>query len=256
MNPRDPKAVKRIAVYKSDGCRARVGPNPEPAMASDPGPLRIRNQRYPRWVVVAENGFVAGTLVAFLLVESLGLWLLGLRTTMYALLACLIAILPVVLRGWLVIWDLSRPGPGQGVTARALYEGVVLGVRRRALPAAIEWTALTAVRALLPSVHTVSQLKLGDEVEVYSAVRFPSGSVSRVQFAPEPDDEYKEPELPLRLYEATVEVHSGRRFRLIVDQADAERFRQWADTKGIAVCDSGEYGPRTTGPVSEVPVIE
>jgi hypothetical protein len=225
-------------------------------MQSDPGSLCIRNQRYPRWVMVAENIFVVGIFVGILAIEFLGLWLFGLRTTMYVLFACLLAILPVALRGWLLIWDLSRPGPGRGVTARALYERVFLGVRRGELPAAIEWTALTVVRALLPAVHTVSQLKLGDEVEVYSAVRFPSGSVSRVRFAPEPDDEYMEPEPPLQLCEATVEVHSGRRFRLTVDRANADRLRQWAESKGIVVCDSDGYTPRTAGPVSEASVHE
>ena len=225
-------------------------------MPSEPRLLRIRNQRYPRWVVVAENVFVGGLLVGFLAIELVGLWLFGMPTTMYVLFAYFLTILPVAVRGWLLIWDLSRPGPGRGVTARALYEGVVLGVRRRELAAAVEWSALTAVRALLPAVHTVPKLKLGNEVEVYSAVRFRSAAVSRVLFAPEPDDEYREPELPLRLSEATLEVPSGRRFRLIVDEADADRLRQWAESKGIAVCDSDGSSPRTDKPVSEVSAHE
>ncbi|MBO0698689.1 MAG: hypothetical protein J2P46_09865 [Zavarzinella sp.] len=207
-------------------------------MASAQGQLRIRNQRYPRWVVVAENVFVAGLLVAFLVIENLGLWLLGQRTTVYILLACLLAISPVVIRGWLLIWDLNRAGPpGRGVTARALYEGVFLGIRRKELAAAIGWTALTSLRAWLPAVHTVSRLKLGDEVEPHSAVRFPAGAVRQVRFAPEPDEDYRESEPPLRFCEATIEVHSGRRFRLIVDEADAKQIREWAEARGITVAD-------------------
>lgn len=212
-------------------------PNPESAMPSDPGQLRIRNQRYPRWVVIAQHVVVAGLLVSLLLIENLGLWLLGLRTTMYILLACLLAIMPVVIRGWLLIWDLNRPGPGRGATVRALYERVVRGVRRKELAAEIEWSALAAVRALLPAVHTVSQLKLGDEVDVHSIVRFPAGGVRQVRFAPEQDEDYRESEPPLRFCEATIEVHSGRRFRLIVDEADARQIREWAEARGITVAD-------------------
>ena len=112
-------------------------------MPSDPGQLRIRNQRYPRRVVVAENVLVGGLLVSFVVIEILGLWLLGTRTTVCVLLACHLAISPVVIRGWLLIWDLNRAGPPRrGVTARrALYEGVFLGIGRKELPAAIGWTA-------------------------------------------------------------------------------------------------------------------
>jgi hypothetical protein len=222
-------------------------------MPSDPGQLRIRNQRYPRRVVVAENVLVGGLLVSFVVIEILGLWLLGTRTTVCVLLACHLAISPVVIRGWLLIWDLNRAGPPRrGVTARALYEGVFLGIGRKELPAAIGWTALTWVRAWLPSVHTVARLKLGDEVEAYAAVRFSTGAVRRVRFAPDPDEDYRESEPPLLLCEATVEVHSGRRFRLTVTEADAQRLRDWAVAKGIAVCESEGYRPRPAETASEV----
>jgi hypothetical protein len=210
---------------------------------TDPGPLRIRNQRYPRWVVVAENVFVGGMLVAFLVIENLGLWLFDARTAMYILLAAFLAVLPIAVYGWLQIWDLSRPGPGCGVTARALFEGVFLGIRRREFIASVEWTALTAVRALLPSTHTIDQLKLGEVFEVYFA-RYPAGVVRQVRFGPDPGEDYYESEPPRQLCEATVEILSGRQFQLIVDEADAQRLREWAVAKGIAICDCDGYRPR------------
>src|SRR5262245_61727805 len=127
-------------------------------MASEPHAVQIRNQRYPRWVLIAENVVVGGMLVAFLVIEIVGLWLFGVRTAMYILLAAFLAILPIAMYGWFQIWDLSRPGPGRGVTARALLDGVCRGIRRKELVASVEWSALTALRAVLPPLHTVYQL--------------------------------------------------------------------------------------------------
>jgi hypothetical protein len=219
-------------------------------MPSDPGQLRIRNQRYPRWVLVAENVFVGGMLVAFLVIESFGLWLFDMRTAMYVLLATFLAVLPIAVYGWLQIWDLSRPGPGRGVTARALFEAVFLGIRRRELVASVEWTALTALRALLPSVYTVYQFKLGEVFEVYFA-RYPAGVVRQVRFGPDPGEDYKEPEPPRQFREATVEILSGRQFQLIVDEADAQRLREWAVARGVAVCDCDGYRLPTVEPARE-----
>jgi hypothetical protein len=211
-------------------------PNPVSQMPSDPGPLRIRNQRYPRWIEVAGHVLVGGLLVTLLAIEVIGLWFYGLRG-MYALLAAFLVVLPITVYGWLQIWDLSRPGPGRGVTVRALYEGLVLGIRRKELGAAVEWTALAMVRPLLPTVHTVSRLKLGEGIEIPPSVRFPAVAVRRVRFAPDPGEDFKESEPPTQVSEATVEIHSGRQFRLIVTEDDAQRLRQWADARGITVCD-------------------
>jgi hypothetical protein len=145
------------------------------------------------------------------------------------------------------------------VTARALIERVVLGIRRKGigdLGAAVESIALAMLRPLLPSVHTIAQLKLGENVEVFSAVRFPAQWVSRVRFAPGPGEDFKESEPPIPLCEATVEIESGRQFRLIVAQADAERLRQWAGGKGIIVVDSDEFRSRTVEPARHAKSVE
>jgi hypothetical protein len=227
-------------------------------MLSDPGELRIRNQRYPRWITIAENVFVGGMLVSFLAIEIAGLWLFGQRA-LYFLLAAFLLVLPIAIYGWLLLWDLNRPGPRRDMTMRALFVGAVLGIRQKGfgdLGAAVESIALNLLRPLLPTVHTVSQLKLGEKVEVLSAVRFPAQWVSRVRFALDPGEDFKESEPPIPLCEATVEIESGRQFLLIVTQADAERLRQWASAKGITVVDSDEYRSRTIEPAGEVARVE
>jgi hypothetical protein len=133
------------------------------------------------------------------------------------------------------------------LTAGALIDGVFLGIRRKELVAAVEWTALTALRSVCPSLYTVFQLKLGEALEVRS-FRFPTGVVKRVRLAPDPGEDFKECEPVRQLRQATVEIHSGRQFQLIIDDAHAQRLRHWAESKGITVCDSIENGPRTTEP--------
>jgi len=216
-------------------------------MQSDAEPLRIVNRRYPRWVVIAENVFVAGMLVAFLVIEILGLWLFDARTTIIGLLVAFLAISPITIRGWLLIWDLSRPGPGRCVTARAILDRAFRGIRRKELAAEIEWTVLTALRSLLPSVHTVQQLKLGEEIG-YLHFRFPPGTVKQIRFAPDPDEDFNEFDPTRRLCQATVEIHSGRKFLLMVDESDAARLRQWAIGKGITVCEADDLRPQTAEP--------
>ena len=137
------------------------------------------------------------------------------------------------------------------MTAREVFDRLVRGIRRKELAAEIEWTVLTALRSLLPFVHSVHQLKFG-EVVGYLHFRFPPAAVRRVRFAPDPDEDFNEFEPTRQLCQATVEIHSGRQFQLIVDEADAQRLRQWAVEKGIAVCDSDGYSPRAVETASEI----
>src|SRR5262245_3236107 len=215
-----------------------------------PCEMQIRNQRYPRWFEVAGHVLVGGLLVTLLAIEIIGLWFYGIRG-MFALLAALLVILPIVVHGWLLIWDLSRPGPGRGVTARELFDVVARGIRRKGLGAAVEWTALSLVRPLLPSVHTVSWLKLGEEIEVAPRFRFPPGAVRCVRFGPDPGEDFKESEPPTPLYEASIEIHSGRQFRVLVDESDMERLKEWAAAQGIAVSDGAEYYPQPAEPANQ-----
>jgi hypothetical protein len=216
---------------------------PNPMTPPVPREIRIRNQRYPRWFEVAGHVFVGGLFATFLVIETLGVWLYGFRA-MYVLLGVFLAVLPIAVRGWLLIWDLSRPGPGRGVTASALYDAVFRGMQRKELGAAIEWTALSVVRSFMPSVCTVSWFKLGDEIECIPRFRFPPAAVRQVRVGPDPGEDFREFEPPAPLYEATVEIHSGRQFRLIATEADVRRLKEWAIATGIEVCDGAEYYPQ------------
>ena len=175
--------AKGITVKDCDGYRTPATEPRRRGLTSYRPPWRTantRNQRYPRGSV-AENVFVGGMLVAFLAIEIVGLWVFG-QGALYFLLAGFLLVLPIAIYGWLLLWDLNRPGPRRDVTSRALLAGIVLGIRRKGvgeLGAAIESRALALLRPLLPSVHTISQLKLGEKVEVISAVRFPAQCESR-----------------------------------------------------------------------------
>jgi hypothetical protein len=80
--------------------------------------------------------------------------------------------------------------------------------------------------------------------------------VSRIRFAPDPAEDYAEPRRAVHFCGATIDLNSGKGFRLIVDEADAARLRTWAVTKGIAVCDCDGYSPRTTEPTTEASAHE
>ena len=80
--------------------------------------------------------------------------------------------------------------------------------------------------------------------------------MSRVRFALDPGEDFKELETPIPLCEATVEIESGRQFRLIVTQTDADRLRRWASGKGIAVVDSDGYHSRTVEPAGHAESAE
>jgi hypothetical protein len=215
-----------------------------------PAEFRIRNQRYPRWFKFAEAVVVGGMLFTFLLIELIGLFFFGMKYTFWILLAAFLAILPIAIHGWLLIWDLNRSREGQSVTARALFNAMFRGIGRKDIGRAIEFSVLKAVRVLLPAVHTVDQVRIGDVVTVRGLAKFPAAEVTRMRFAPDPIQEYEDPELALELCEVTIEKASGHQFRLVIDDADAEQLRQWAESKGIAVCDCDGYRPRPVEPAS------
>jgi hypothetical protein len=219
-------------------------------MPSDAKPLLIRNRRPSRWFEM-----LTGMLVVVILFGTVGLFFgsPGFKRMMAAvILGGMLGLVPICLYGFFQIWDLRRPVPSRPVTARMLFDWLVLGIRRKELGPADGWTALIAIRPLLDSRYLVSHLKLGDEVEVDNPiVRYPARAVARVRFAPDPKEDYAGAEGPMRLCDAIVEVDSGREFHLFVTEADAQRLRQWAVTKGITVCDCDGYCPRPIEPPSE-----
>jgi hypothetical protein len=211
---------------------------------SEPGAVKIRNRRSPLWFEM-----LAAILVILVFFGIGGGLFIGPqfhRIGMYCMVAGLLGMVPITLYGLFQLWDLTRPIPSRPVTARAVFDWLVLGIRRKELGPADGWTALVMFRGLLSKKYLVHHLKLGDEVEVDNpVVRYPAREVTQVRFAPDPKEDYAGSEKPILLCQAIVEMGSGRQFRLIVDEADARRLREWASAKGIAVSDCDGYRPRT-----------
>jgi hypothetical protein len=169
------------------------------------------------------------------------------RLWAFSVLAGLLGLVAVILYGLFQLWDLRRPLPSRPVSARVLFDCLVLGIRRKELGPADGWTALVLLRGFPGLRHPVHHVKLGDGIEVdnlWVFVRLPARAVTEVRFAPDPKEDYIGSEHPIYLCEATLLIASGRQFRLIVTESDAQMFRQWAESKGIAVCDCGGYTPR------------
>ena len=106
---------------------------------------------------------------------------------------------------------------------------------------------------LLPRLGSIRELKLGVGIETAPLVRrHPAEAVDRITFAADPAEDYVERDNPTRFYEATIEVESERPFRMIVDETDAERLRQWALARGIPVSNRDQDRSRMAEPASEV----
>jgi hypothetical protein len=115
--------------------------------------------------------------------------------------------------------------------------------------------ALAAFDWLLPRRVSVHHLTLADgiDIEIDPTIRFALAAVRRVRFAPDPAEDYVDSEGPMHCCQAAVELNTGKELCLIVEEGDAGRLREWAADRGIAVCDSDGYRPRTAEPVSEAP---
>jgi hypothetical protein len=209
----------------------------------DPNRLRIRNRR--RSHVFDILGIMLGVL--FFLAE-VGLFIVPRqydRVCLVIMLGSAIASLPIVAYGFLQIWDLKRPVPTQRVTVRTLFDWWVLGIRRKELGPADGSTGVVLFRPLLGKRYWIHHLVLGDEIEVDNPViHYPPQAVKEIRFSPDPKEDYIGAEGPIPLCQAAVVMDSGKEFRLIVNEADAERMRQWAADKGIVVCDCDGYVPR------------
>ncbi|MBO0698690.1 MAG: hypothetical protein J2P46_09870 [Zavarzinella sp.] len=216
-------------------------------MSPDPGELHIRNQRSARW-----SDMTGGMVIALILVGVVFQFVPALptRVAAFLVLAGLLGLALYILYGLFRFWDLRRPVPDRPVTARTLYDWLVRGIRSRELGPADGWTVLAVFRRPAGSHYLVHHLKLGDGIEVsdpFVRARFPAQAVTRVSFAPDPQEDYVGAEHPVHFCEATIEMDSGRQFRLIATEADAQRLRQWAESKGIALRDRDGYRPRPVG---------
>jgi len=88
----------------------------------------------------------------------------------------------------------------------------------------------------LPIMHPVKALELGEKLTALpTGQRLPPRDIKRIEFAPDPAEDYVDGTGPVCLCEVTVTVHDGFRFRLIVDQDDAARLFEWATVHGIPI---------------------
>ena len=215
---------------------------------TDPSLLHIRNQRHRPW------GMVAGLMLFIMLVAELGLMFFAPRqhgllfTRLFIATGFATAVWPL----WvlLLVSDLRRDARGcPRETARTVFRWAFHRVRGKVLdPIPGETVALALFGWLVPSRITVGDLTFGDGVELAERVHYPAAAVRRIRFAPDPAEDYAEPDRALRFCEATVEMDSGRQFRMIVEEADARRLRQWAAGKNVVVADCDGYQPRPVEP--------
>jgi hypothetical protein len=100
----------------------------------------------------------------------------------------------------------------------------------------------------LPLMHPVKLIKLGRKLTVLpKAYWLAPHAIKRIEFAPDPAEDYVELPVPVRLCEVTVTVHRWHRFRLIIGLDDAARLREWAVERGIPVNDQeGVLDPRAS----------
>ena len=223
-----------------------------PDMApSDPGEVRIRNRRYWPW----SEMFGVMWFVMFIFVLTVVQLFAGShQLRAYSLLACVLVGTGYCLRFWLLVLDLKeRPLPGRRETARAVWAWVRRGVRPENPGRVRATVALMLFGWVVPNRIPVAFLLLGDAVAFDSRVPVPATNVRRVRFAPDPAEDYAELDRPARYCAAAVELTSGREFRLVLDEADAGRLREWAAAKGIAVTDTDGYRPRTAEPSPGIP---
>ena len=190
---------------------------------SEPGELRIRNQRFrPYWEILQ------GMLVATMLIATIGLFFAGPihKLALYLIVA-----------GYFSLGAFIGFALWLGAVARKHYGGHARGESR--VP--FNW--------LLPKLSAVRAVKLGEGIAIETSAldfRFTSRAASRIRFAPDPSEDYADSDQPIHLCEATIEIGVGKQFRLIVSESDAQRLRQWAAAEGIIVNDCDGYQPPAT----------
>jgi hypothetical protein len=225
-------------------------------MAAEPTQVRIRHRRYRPWAEIAGVMLIV-LFMATVCSPFLFAWQNG-RLAMRWLFALLVGMAVYCLRLWLLVVDLQdQPLPSRREVARLVFDRLFRGVRRDDLG----WLAgVTVARTffgwLVPRRISVAFLLLGDNVAFDSRFPVPLRSVRRVRFSPDPAEDYVEWDRPAQYCAAAVELATGREFRLILDQADAQRLRDWAGTKGIPVCDADGYISRPAEPASETAAHE
>lgn len=210
-----------------------------------PGEIRIRNRRYRPYVEIAGVGFLT-LIVSGVCGLFVAPWLE--KIMLGCIFAGMLGILAIAAYGWLQVWDLRRSLVSQqGGTVFTELKQWLLGIHRRKLYPAGGAMSVIGLGWLLPTRVSILHLKLGDDIEIEPPLaRFPAQLVARILFASDPVEDYAESAKPL--CEATIAVAAGKQFHLIIDEADAQRLRQWAATMSIAIRHCDGYSPRSVEP--------
>jgi hypothetical protein len=152
------------------------------------------------------------------------------------------------------------------VMARVLLAELWLGVGAVLFTSAIRPYTLLALVAvsvilacysaifilILPWANPIARIKLGDDMEANpGSWHYLPERIKEIAFAPDPAEDYHDyATLPVPTCEVRIRHRRRGTFRLIVSEKDAERLRQWAVAKGIAVCDCDGYRPRSPVPAA------
>ncbi|HJZ90573.1 MAG TPA: hypothetical protein VKE40_06840 [Gemmataceae bacterium] len=100
----------------------------------------------------------------------------------------------------------------------------------------------------MPLLGPVWRLKLGESLQVFGVEPgiWPLERIERIDFGPDPAEDYVEGKLPVPMVQVTLAMRYRVRRRLIVSAPGAARLREWAASKGIAVNDPGGHSlPRS-----------
>ena len=142
-----------------------------------------------------------------------------------------------------------RPPRWQGLVVLVIISAFVLGACGLfGLDVAPNWGATLAVAAVGAAIGAVifalfaptpvSLIKLTDELETRPAGRgFRPTEIVRVEFGPDPAEDYVDLPIPIRLCEVRVVPLLKEPIRLIASVGDATRLRDWAVWKGVRVFD-------------------
>ncbi|HEX3148286.1 MAG TPA: hypothetical protein VHR66_09380 [Gemmataceae bacterium] len=94
----------------------------------------------------------------------------------------------------------------------------------------------------------VTGLKLTDVLQPYPAgTVYSPTNIKRINFAPDPCEDYHDSPLPIRLVEIKVDPTRGRSIRIIASVGDGRRLRDWAVRKGVEIFDPTNMLVETPG---------
>jgi hypothetical protein len=96
--------------------------------------------------------------------------------------------------------------------------------------------------------QTLDRVKLGNHLDALPRGLYSPRDVERIEFGPDPHEDYIDSPTPVPLCEATIALTCGAPIRLIVGPGDAARLREWAERHGIAVNDPHGYSTGVTAP--------